>query len=254
MIVVFGAQGMLGKAVCKAVRDVGLQFEGFTKQNGNILLPGLLEEIRDKKKPDIVINCAGDPNGIDLVNSLGPHFVAEVFKASKIFHVSTDCVYNHHATRLHSATSFAHPNTEYGISKLLGESRLPHVVNVRTSFIGNQHGLLHWFLSHEDGDEIEGYADAWWSGSTVDAVAEKLVEILYSKQLSNIEILATPKPINKYNLLNVLNVAYSRKIKIHKNDSIYINRSMEPTIPLMPIEKVLMTPTPLVTNPLVNAC
>lgn len=231
---------MLGHAVCLALREYGYEYQGYTSIGGNILSPGLLYEIRDMHKPDVVINCAGKPNGgeIHLVNHLGPHIIADVFRNSRIFHVSTDCVYDHTKEGYHTVRDLAEPQSDYGRAKLQGEVGLPHVTNFRTSFIGFKHGLMNWFL-HSQG-EVEGYANAWWSGSTVDEVADELVCLIRSPKinLNNIENLATPMAISKYDLLMML-APMNTKVNIVRNEKFHCNRAMKPTIVIEPVETAL---------------
>lgn len=63
----------------------------------------------------------------------------------------------------------------YGRSKALGEVPADHVINVRGSFIGPDHGFLHWLLTARG--DIEAWNDVWWSGATVHDMARMLAYI-----------------------------------------------------------------------------
>jgi len=103
---------------------------------------------------------------IDLLNALGP--------GQFLIHPSTDCVFD---GSYHRKNRTCHPmtaNDSYGKSKRLAEIVLkedPRAFVIRTSVIGPDRrrdglGLLHWFLSHNSRDRIEGYTNHFWNGIT----------------------------------------------------------------------------------------
>lgn len=243
-ILVLGAGGMLGKALLVAADSKQHHSDevlGAKRVGCDILQPLQLEAVRDGFKPDLVINAAGAPNKNELVNSLGPWYVSRVFSCP-IWHISTDCVFNHESKSVHKPTDTPYPLTEYGISKLLGEQIAPHVSNIRTSFIGYDHGLLRWLLDQKPGAVVDGWDLAFWSGSTVAAVADRLMTAAFNNALlPSVVHLAvdTNFAISKYELLAKLIRHYKLDLTLRRVSTVQVNRIMVPTCFLDPIDRAL---------------
>lgn len=231
-VLVLGAAGMLGTAVVEALREIEPEdVVGLSKEQCDILQPLRLAAANETFEPTLVINCAGAPNRSELVNSLGPWYVSRTFKCP-VWHISTDCVFNHESKSVHKPTDTPYPLTPYGISKLLGEQTATHVSNVRTSFIGLKHGLLRWLIEQPAGSVIHGWDLAFWSGSTVRAVAEKLAEYALNKsRLPNTVHLAvdTNFAISKYDLIAKLIRHYQLDLALKRDSSVSVNRILVPT-------------------------
>lgn len=242
-ILVLGAGGMLGKALLAAAIEASAEESvvGLTRKECDILQPLQLEAAQQSVKPTLVINAAGAPNKNELVNSLGPWYVSRVFSCP-IWHISTDCVFNHESKSVHKHTDTPYPLTEYGISKLLGEQIAPHVSNIRTSFIGYEHGLLRWLLDQKPGATVDGWDLAFWSGSTVRAVADRLMTAAINKaKLPDIVHLAvdTNFAVSKYDLLAKLIRHYKLDLALRRVSTVQVNRLMVPTCFLDPIDRAL---------------
>jgi dTDP-4-dehydrorhamnose reductase len=98
-----------------------------------------------------------------------------------MIHVSSDCILAGIGP-FSSSIDHPAPADTYGRSKLAGEVLgNPKVLNVRTSFVGPEHGLWKWVADQPPGAEIEGWENALWTGSTVQAVAKSLVDIAVSR-------------------------------------------------------------------------
>jgi dTDP-4-dehydrorhamnose reductase len=265
-IVVFGAGGMLGKAVCREVTHAGHDPYPYTHAQCDIanradvkIALGLARQGYDDGV-GAVINCAGVTPGprsianMVLANSAGPHIIAEeAFAVSaRMVHVSTDCVFS--GTKPHAAhfksTDPPTPNDWYGRSKLLGEPSGPHIITVRTSFIGPESGLLAWLLRQPPG-EIEGWRNALWTGSTSIAVARRLVEFASVKLPAIDDVgmlihLATEKAISKYEVLlllgdafDVLSYPLKKGLVISPVDEPRIYRALHPDVPLQSLQDAL---------------
>lgn len=154
--------------------------------------------------PQVIINCVGalpassTPIQMMRANALGPHVLAAL--GIPMVHMSTDCVYS---GLDYPRKDRPDPQDAYGRSKLAGESREPHVVNVRGSFIGPNHGFLRWLLDARG--EIELWNEAWWSGGLVGEMARALVSLAEAlrmgqamgKKHSNVLHVAAPEPVTK---------------------------------------------------------
>lgn len=243
LVAVPGYKGMLGKRVvdeCLA--------QGFTvyKPEGHFLQYDRGELIGC----DAIINCIGavpqrhaDRMKAVESNAYAPHWLAQ-FRVPML-HISTDCVFNGNLDmgRSYSTRQVTDAITDYGRSKALGESVEPWVCNVRTSFIGPEHGLMKWLIDQPEGSVVSGWFNTAWSGSTVEQVAISLVQMvprLVEGEYNNIEHLATLEPMRKYDLLRYLSEKYNPTIRV-SSDMIAtpINRALEPTIVMLDVYQCL---------------
>lgn len=247
--VVLGAAGMLGTAVAKELHRRGYAVNEQTHKSCPIDMRPPLEALFDHLTPDdIVINCAGALKGdfatLIKTNSLGPQLAGSIAiqRGIPFIHVSTDCVFKGDRDQAYTVYSIPDATEEYGRSKMVGESiaaRGNNITIVRTSFIGFRHGLLNWFLSEaraKNPHAIKGWANAWWSGSTVDAVAAGLATIA-EKTPGGIHHLSTDLPVSKYDLLCQLSTLFGLNARIVKTNKPYINRALFPTDRLPPISQ-----------------
>lgn len=196
-------------------------------------------------QPDLVINCIGlikqmghlarDPIMSISLNALLPHRISLICRAARIrmIHISTDCVFSgKKGNYLESDESDA--EDLYGRSKFLGEVTYPpHSITLRTSIIGRELktrlGLIEWFLSQKDGDTVRGYKRAIFTGFTTD----ELSRIIMDKVIPNLELTGlyhvSSDPINKYDLLQIANRAFDRKINILPDEEFIMDRSLDST-------------------------
>jgi dTDP-4-dehydrorhamnose reductase len=196
-------------------------------------------------QPDLVINCIGlikqmghlarDPIISISLNALLPHRVSLVCRAAKIrmIHISTDCVFSgKKGNYLESDESDA--EDLYGRSKFLGEVAYPpHCITLRTSIIGRELktrlGLIEWFLSQKDGDTVKGYKHAIFTGFTTDELSRIIMHnVIPCPELTGLYHVSS-EPINKYDLLQIANQAFGRKINILPDEDFFMDRSLDST-------------------------
>jgi dTDP-4-dehydrorhamnose reductase len=196
-------------------------------------------------QPDLVINCIGlikqmghlarDPILSISLNALLPHRISLICRAAKIrmIHISTDCVFSgKKGNYLESDESDA--EDLYGRSKFLGEVAYPpHSITLRTSIIGRELktrlGLIEWFLSHKDGDTIRGYKRAIFTGFTTDELSRIIMnKVIPSPELTGLYHVSS-NPINKYDLLQIVNDTFGRKINILPDEDFFKDRSLDST-------------------------
>lgn len=194
----------------------------------------------------VVINCAGrlpPSNAIEsvLTNALGPHVLANALVPRKIpmIQISTDCVFSgwvrQRAPCRHLPDETPNPDSLYGRTKLAGEVDSPLVWNVRTSFVGPDHGLWSWIASREDNETVEGWSEAWWSGSTVWAVADALIQMAANLPPRHRTLhLATSQPITKLEAVTQI-AAYLKKPLRIVPTAHRLDRSLAPTYVLKPL-------------------
>jgi len=234
---VLGTGGMLGKAVVEACIEKGMVCHGYDREQIDICDANLIVTLN----ADVVINCAGvidkaNTLGMVKTNALGPHVLATWF-SGPIIHVSTDCVFSGIYDDPYPVHFNPDPVDLYGRTKLVGEVKADHVLNVRTSFIGFDHGFLRWLIDNRNG-QIEGWANAMWSGSTVYAVARGLVDMAVNFKNGGIAHLATLKGVDKCMLAFGLGNLLDLHLSITRSMMPVIDRTLEPTHILPDVSEV----------------
>ena len=243
IIAVLGAQGMLGSAVVSGAIERGYQVLALDHRRCDIAdTVSVAWALRDIKDADWIINCAGvrpeaalTDRQMVAVNALGPHNIAHFtsfLPNVKVLHVSTDCVFSGAPTVFrHTTEHKPDPVDTYGRSKLAGEVDASHVYNVRTSFVGPDHGLWKWLATAQDRGEsqVPGWTTAFWSGSTVWAVANALIDMTENTPKFHLIHLATEATISKYDALLTLRAHIGNDIAIYPTKPPRIHRGLVPT-------------------------
>lgn len=252
-ILIFGSDGMLGNALIDECMKRGHSFYGFVHKNCDITDLNQVIEAINSCSPDVMINAAGlipDTDGhwrsysdyhMMQTNAVGPLVLASAAKFMHKFllHVSTDCVFSGIKSGIRTVTEVPDPKDLYGVSKRAGElCQRGDVVVVRTSFIGQQHGLMRWLLDQPPNAQINGYSHAMWSGSLVQSVANGMIDILEDGPISGLHHLSTAQPISKFEVLRLLAEKFRPDITVN-NQSVVVHRALKPTIELMSLEKAL---------------
>ena len=218
-IFVTGANGMLGRAVVKAIGDT--QFYRPIAYLNDVTNMEQVERLLTGAK---IINCAGIVRGRDdisakrmgVVNSFAPHVLAGV--AKRLIHVSTDCVFDG-SKGPYVETDEPTPADNYAMSKLSGEVGYGPHLTVRTSFVGfGERGLLRWLMDRGKGDKISGYHNWLWNGLYVGTLAHQLVRLL-DDPMTGVVHIEGPE-INKDLLLSILAEAVRPDLKIITTESI----------------------------------
>lgn len=197
---------------------------------------------------DYIINCIGITRVINnsiedlklqyYINAVFPTILQEYYfdKSVNIIHMSTDGVFagdNGPYYENHPCDA----SDIYSTSKILGEVRASNVLNIRCSIIGiekkNNHSLLNWFLSKEDGETVEGYTNHIWNGVTTLQLSYFIYDILSKNAFNTIRFSTyvlhySPNlPLSKYELLNLINRIFKRRITvIPSKSSIDIDRTL----------------------------
>lgn len=256
-VLVIGASGMIGSTVLRvlserkdwevfgSVRDARVS-RFFSAAIGERLIAGVdveqpdsLVNVLDQVRPDVVVNCAGltkhkpeaeDPLVAIPINTLMPHRLAGLCKlvGARLIHVSTDCVFAGEKGN-YTEDDFADARDVYGKSKVLGEVVYPHAITLRTSTIGHElqstYGLLDWFLSQQG--RCKGYTRAIFSGLPTVVFAQVVRDVVIPhKELYGLYHVAA-KPINKFDLLELIAEVYGKNIDIVADDKLVIDRSLD---------------------------
>lgn len=255
-VLVLGAAGMLGSAMFRVlsgspellVYGTGRSESArryFSIEQSNRLIIGVDVENNDSlvrsfsaARPDVVINCVGlvkqladasDPLQAVPINTLLPHRLAALCQATgaRLVHISTDCVFSGSKGN-YLESDFPDADDLYGRSKLLGEVDYPHAITLRTSIIGHeltgQRSLVSWFLAQQK--SIKGFTKAVFSGLPTAELACVVRDLVLPRpDLRGLYHIAA-KPINKFDLLNLVATAYEKDIEIIPDESLVIDRSL----------------------------
>jgi len=189
-------------------------------------------------QPDVVVNCVGlvkqladanDPLQAVPINTLLPHRLAVLCQATgaRLVHISTDCVFSG-AKGNYLETDFPDAYDLYGRSKLLGEVDYPHAITLRTSIIGHElsgsRSLINWFLAQQG--TVQGFTRAIFSGMPTIELATVVRDIVLPRKELHGLYHVSAKPINKYDLLQLVSKTYGKNIEIIPSESLVIDRSL----------------------------
>jgi dTDP-4-dehydrorhamnose reductase len=258
-VLVLGGNGMLGH---KLVQQLGPQFDVWTtvRQSFETINryrifeedktfdridaedPTQLEAVISKLLPDVVINAVGVikqlPSSHDVittltVNSILPHRLAEFSRrfGFRLICVSTDCVFSGEKG-MYAESDVADASDLYGRSKNLGEVTEVNCLTIRTSIIGRElassHSMVEWFLSNRGGN-VNGYVNAIYSGFPTIVFADIIAILLREHPDLHGLYHVSSEPINKFELLGIIDRAYGSNIHIDRFENFAIDRSLDST-------------------------
>lgn len=203
---------------------------------------GEIENIIKSVEPHVIVNAVGIikqlPSSKDTVksltiNSLFPHQLAGLAGkfGARLITLSTDCVFRGTKGNYNEEDT-ADAVDLYGKSKNLGEVISSNCLTIRTSIIGRElqtaHSLVEWFLSNRNG-KTKGFVNAIYTGFPTIVLAEILAGIIVNFPNLNGLYHISSEPINKFDLLTILNEKYSANITIEPSDELKIDRSLDST-------------------------
>lgn len=256
--VVLGASGMLGNAMFRLLADspghtvLGTVRSAATARhfpeplrdrllaNIDVLDQDCLAGLFRRERPDAVINCVGlikqlghanDPLQALPINAMLPHRLANLaaLTGTRVVHMSTDCVFA--GTRGgYTEDDPADALDLYGRSKHMGElADQRHCTTVRTSIIGHElasrNGLVDWFLG--ESGTVRGFRRAVFSGLPTTVLAEVIRDhVLADPDLHGLWQISA-EPINKFDLLTLVQQRYGVDTQITPDDTLVIDRSLD---------------------------
>ena len=233
-LILFGSTGMLGRYVYSFFKNHS-DFRLTIIQNDEFRVSyetlDRIDELLVTKQigeNTCVINCIGQipqrtassasMRNYYLINSLFPHLLWTSCKryGAKMIQPTTDCVFS--GTRGFYTENDTHDEQgAYGISKSLGEPNGCTVI--RTSIIGNElynkKSLLEWVLSN-DNKTINGWVNHTWNGITCLEYCKIIEKIIKRNMLwKGVHHIASPTPVNKYELSVMIRNVYNCNIIIN---------------------------------------
>ncbi len=208
-VLILGAGGMLGRALAAALPDA----ETRTHAECDVTDEDVVSVTFAATQPKIVVNCAGalpgaSPEVMLPVNAGAPHVVARAAKrwGAQVVHVSTDCVFSGRQTPIIDRGVAPDARDIYGLTKAIGEVEDNHVLNVRTSFVGRDHGLIAWYRAQTQ--PVRGFVRWYWSGQTVEVVARAIAERVDRGRIGRGTVhLSTLEPVSKLDVLRMFHIA-----------------------------------------------
>ena len=192
--------------------------------------------LKEAGEVDFVINAIGitipyamaNPALTFFINGALPHILAGIF-GEKLIHITTDCVYNGKEGFPYDESSLKTPVDIYGLSKSLGEPI--NCLTIRTSIVGRElegfTGLLEWFL-HQEGKEINGFAEHYWNGITTKQFGKICDEIMSNREVyprTGIYHVFS-NTVSKYEMVNKFKEKFGINCKINTNTENKLNRTM----------------------------
>jgi dTDP-4-dehydrorhamnose reductase len=199
-----------------------------------------VEQAIQKIEPRVIFNAVGIikqlPSSKDVIktltiNSIFPHRLAEIAEktSARLINISTDCVFdgkkgNYREEDISNATDV------YGKSKNLGEVTGKNCLTLRTSIIGRElttmHSLVEWFLSNR-GKKVKGYVKAIYTGFPTIVLADIIADLIENHENLSGLYHVSAEPINKFELLKLINEAYGAEIEIEPFEDFEIDRSLD---------------------------
>lgn len=258
-VLVIGASGMLGH---KLIQSWNERFEVWTTLKGKFTdyeKYGVFDKRRtfdliDAEKietvekalleirPEVIFNAVGiikqlptSKNVIKTlaINSIFPHRLAETAEKinARLINISTDCVFDGEKG-FYKEEDISNATDVYGKSKNLGEVMGENCLTLRTSIIGRElqtsHSLVEWFLSNR-GKSVKGFLNAIYSGFPTIILADIIADLIENhRNLSGLYHVSA-EPINKFELLELINEAYQTDIEIEPFADFKIDRSLDST-------------------------
>lgn len=254
-ILILGGTGMLGHRLYKSLSSKhevkttsrrhfsDLQhLDIFNKNaiydNADILNQNTLLNIVSDFQPEAIINAVGlikqradKENAFKniQVNALFPHQLSLLGKAcnARIIHFSTDCIFNGEKGG-YTESDCSNATDIYGRTKYLGELQETHTITLRSSIIGfelfNKSSLLEWVLSQHG--KIRGFTKALFTGFTTDEMARIVENILVNYPEKHGTYQVSSDPINKYELITLINQAFELNLDIEPYDDFECYRDL----------------------------
>jgi dTDP-4-dehydrorhamnose reductase len=196
-------------------------------------------------KPDYVINCVGiikqrkedasNAKKMIEVNALFPHKVAEIVNGygGTTISFSSDCVFLGDKIGAYNTQFPPDARSLYGRTKYLGEvGEEYNALTLRTSFIGFEIkgyvSLLEWFvgcMEGRGGKAVYGFKNAIWSGVTTRYMAGFISFFIQEERKERgVYHFGTPDPINKFELLKLLNETLGLGATIAEDDRLELDK------------------------------
>lgn len=194
-MLVTGAGGMVGRAVCEYCASIGDRVFPYDHQSLDIGDSDRVRQTLEKDLPDTVINCAAwtDVDGCEFekerafaANTRGPENLANSSREinAGLVTISTDYVFDGEKEGFYTQRDQPSPQSIYGLSKLEGERRAQlayaRTIVVRTGFVfgpGGSNFLSTIIERARRGEKLKAITDAYGTPSYAPDLARRLREL-----------------------------------------------------------------------------
>lgn len=149
---ILGAAGQLGSELARTAPS-GVRLVCRTSAQCNVADEAAVRETLGRERPDLIINAAAytavdkaesEPELAHAVNALGPANLAAASGGARVFHLSTDFVFDGAQGHAYRVSDVPNPQSVYGRTKLEGERPIlalgPKGLVLRTSWVYSAHG------------------------------------------------------------------------------------------------------------------
>ena len=195
-ILITGARGLVGWAICNDVFLIGDEIAPYDHQSLDITDAEQVQTVITRESPDAVINCAAwtdvdgcesDPGKAERVNAIGPENLARACRKvnAGFVTISTDYVFDGLKDGFYTQRDDPNPLSVYGRFKLEGERRAQaayaRTIVVRTGYIFGPRGRN--FLSIvvdrvRRGEKMKVISDCWGTPTYARDLAVRLRELV----------------------------------------------------------------------------
>lgn len=249
-IVVLGSAGMLGHMVTLYLLEQGFSVVPIARRRTSVepideLLevadlsdPSQVQELLDRHRPCIVINCAAitasdaPPEDLKKINTDLPRHLYQVITAkddgTRLLHMSTDGVFlGGRGGYTERDTPDSDDTYMYGKAKLEGEVWDSRNICLRTSIlgpsIGSKKGLLDWFMAQTD--QARGAVHYKWNGLTTLELA-KFMAFLISQPQAGLIHIGSGEHLSKCDLLKLVGEIFGKDTEVLPEESASCDRTL----------------------------
>ena len=223
-VLLLGSNGMLGHMVKKYLESKDYQVKTIKHRWPS-------EEFKTSvanSDADVLINCVGAiPQRTKdfTINWELPIWLDKHFNGN-IIHPGTDCEMD---------------DDEYGLSKAKAADWImdsgERTKMIKASIIGpelNGHAsMLYWFLSNEDGSQVNGYSNHMWNGITTYYWAQFCVNLIEEWDNFPKRTILGSECISKYDMCQIFNKVYNRDIQVNSFETpSSVNKCLEVNVVL----------------------
>lgn len=195
-LIVTGANGQLGRAINQVYNDSS-EYECVNTDVNDLDITNIDAVLRfvEEIKPYAIINCAAhtNVNGCETdvdnayrINAIGPRnlSIAATRAGAKLMHVSTDYVFDGHATSPYTEFDLPNPEAVYGKTKLAGEQFVRDFARdwfiIRTAWLyGDGKNFVKTMLGlSETHDRVTVVGDQFGSPTSANELAKAIAVLL----------------------------------------------------------------------------
>lgn len=188
-----------------------------------------------KSNADFIINCIG-----------------AIHQKTKEFSINTDLPIwldlNSNCRIIHPGTDCEMDEDPYGISKKNASDYIKNQGSktkiIKTSIIGTEketaYSFMSWFLNNPDGSSVRGFSNHLWNGNTTLTWTEHCIRMIRDWESFNTETILYSDCVSKFDMLNILNEVYSRKIEVILDERQGVNKCLNGDIKTPHIKEQLI--------------